>query len=64
MPTATYFIVRVYRKDDASRMHGVVENMSGEQFPFHTMEDLWRVLRETDNTIGRARFDNPLAPDR
>lgn len=58
MPTATFFIVRVYRKDDESSMHGVVENMSGAQFPFHSMfhsmEDLWRVLRETDDH-SRAR---------
>jgi hypothetical protein len=50
------YVVRVYRRD-AVGMAGVVESVSsGEQAPFHTIEELWRALHDLPSP--RRNFPN------
>lgn len=55
MPKPTYYVLRFYRNvasdhadNSEGEPRGVVENVIGEQFPFHTMQELWDVL-ENEN---------------
>lgn len=60
MSTATYYVVRFYGNVSAtdggegkSHLKGVVENLTGEQFPFHNMEELWDVFERDNKPAGR-----------
>jgi hypothetical protein len=51
MSTATSYVVRIYPQGHINqagagerRLNGIAENTLGELFPFHTMEELWRVF--------------------
>ncbi len=52
------YIVRVYRRDkkDPHQLVGIVENAAlGEQRPFHTLEELGRILTREEQQKGKKR---------
>lgn len=59
MDELAVYVVRIYRRD-AAGMAGVVESVaSGEQAPFHTNGELWRMLRELPSPRRNFPDGNP-----
>ena len=59
MDEVCVYVVRVYRRGIAD-MAGVVESVaSGEQLPFHTIEELWHAFDHLPSPRRRNRADEP-----